>query len=130
MIDTIKTTVTTPTLTPRIVSIERSLLARTVSIAIQADSLMSANVIRDPPRRHRDAEECWRAKSRTLPLSLVSSLCLCASAANLFRSQRFNGIQLRGAPRRPQSADYAYDRRHADAQHGRPDTEQQRKADQ
>ena len=41
-----KTTVTTPTLTPRIVNIERSLFVRTVSSAIQADSLMSMKFIR------------------------------------------------------------------------------------
>src|ERR1043165_9087187 len=45
MIDTMKITVTTPTLTPRIVNAERSLLARNVSNAIRADSLMSSNRI-------------------------------------------------------------------------------------
>src|ERR1700752_6138 len=45
MIDTMKITVTTPTLTPRIVNVERSLLARNVSSAMIADSLMSSNRI-------------------------------------------------------------------------------------
>ena len=38
-------TVITPTLTPRIVSDERNLFVRTVSNAIQADSLMSIKFI-------------------------------------------------------------------------------------
>src|SRR5215510_14213564 len=46
MIDTMKMTVTTPTLTPRIVNAERSLLARNVSSAISADSLMSSNLMK------------------------------------------------------------------------------------
>src|SRR5690349_14312453 len=46
MIDTMKITVTTPTLTPRIVNVERSLLARSVSSAMSADSLMSSNLIK------------------------------------------------------------------------------------
>src|ERR1043165_5977867 len=45
MIDTMKTTVITPTLTPRIVKDERSLFVRTVSSAIQADSFISTKVI-------------------------------------------------------------------------------------
>src|SRR5215813_11130715 len=45
MIDTMKITVTTPTVTPRIVNDERSLLLRNVSIAIRADSLTSSNLI-------------------------------------------------------------------------------------
>jgi len=45
MIETMNITVTTPTLTPRIVNDERSLLLRTVSIAIQADSFMSTKFI-------------------------------------------------------------------------------------
>ena len=45
MIETMKTTVITPTLTPRIVSADRSLLLRTVSNAIKADSRMSIKVI-------------------------------------------------------------------------------------
>ena len=45
MIDTMKMTVMTPTLTPRIVSAERSLFARSVSSAIRADSLMSSSLI-------------------------------------------------------------------------------------
>jgi hypothetical protein len=45
MIDTMKTTVMTPTLTPRIVKDERNLFERTVSIAMNADSLMSMKVI-------------------------------------------------------------------------------------
>src|SRR5712691_8591689 len=45
MIETISTTVITPTLTPRMVSDERTLLERSVSIAIQADSLTSSNRI-------------------------------------------------------------------------------------
>ena len=40
-----KITVMTPTLTPRIVSDERSLLARNVETAIFADSLMSSKAI-------------------------------------------------------------------------------------
>src|SRR6185369_7730425 len=49
MIDTMKITVTTPTLTPSIVNVERSLLARNVSKAMKADSLMSSKVIRIRP---------------------------------------------------------------------------------
>jgi hypothetical protein len=45
MIDTMKITVMTPTLTPRIVNAERSLLLRNVSNAINADSLTSSNLI-------------------------------------------------------------------------------------
>jgi hypothetical protein len=45
MIDTMKITVMTPTLTPRMVNDERSLLARNVSSAITADSLMSSSRI-------------------------------------------------------------------------------------
>src|SRR5688500_612838 len=45
MIDTMKMIVTTPTLTPRIVSAERSLFVRSVSSAIKADSLMSSSRI-------------------------------------------------------------------------------------
>ena len=45
MIDTMKMTVTTPTLTPRIVNAERNLFARNVSIAMKADSLMSSSRI-------------------------------------------------------------------------------------
>src|SRR3954465_12668995 len=45
MIDTMKTTVMTPTLTPRMVSAERSLFERTVSSAIKADSRMSTTFI-------------------------------------------------------------------------------------
>src|SRR6266550_4547895 len=42
MIETMKIIFSTPTLTPRIVSEERSLFARTVSTAIRPDSLMSS----------------------------------------------------------------------------------------
>ena len=42
MIETIKITVMTPTLTPSMVNDERSLFARSVSKAIRADSLMSS----------------------------------------------------------------------------------------
>src|SRR5438552_12976123 len=45
MIETIRTTVITPTLTPRMVSDERTLLERSVSMAIHADSLTSSNRI-------------------------------------------------------------------------------------
>ena len=45
MIDTMKITVITPTLTPRIVNDERSLFVRTVSMAIQADSFISTKVM-------------------------------------------------------------------------------------
>src|SRR2546430_10427140 len=45
MIDTMKITVITPTLTPRIVRDERSLFERTVSMAIQADSFISTKVM-------------------------------------------------------------------------------------
>jgi hypothetical protein len=45
MIDTMKTSVTTPMATPRIVKDERSLFARTVSTAMAADSLMSSKDI-------------------------------------------------------------------------------------
>src|SRR5258706_1401759 len=45
MIETIKITVITPTLTPSIVNAERSLFARRVSKAIRADSLMSSRRI-------------------------------------------------------------------------------------
>src|SRR5437016_13612621 len=45
MIETMKITVTTPTLTPRMVSADRSLLLRTVSSAIKADSRMSMKFI-------------------------------------------------------------------------------------
>src|SRR5438477_5520724 len=45
MIETMKTTVTTPTLTPRMVSADRSLLLRTVSNAIKADSRISMKFI-------------------------------------------------------------------------------------
>ena len=43
MIETMKMTVMTPTLTPRIVNAERNLFARKVSKAISADSLMSSS---------------------------------------------------------------------------------------
>ena len=45
MIETIDNTVKTPTVTPSIVSAERSLFALNVEKAITADSLMSSNVI-------------------------------------------------------------------------------------
>jgi len=45
MIETMKITVTTPTLTPRIVNAERNLLLRSVSNAINADSFTSSNLI-------------------------------------------------------------------------------------
>src|SRR2546421_13063554 len=45
IIETMKITVTTPTLTPRMVSADRSLLLRTVSSAINADSRMSIKFI-------------------------------------------------------------------------------------
>jgi hypothetical protein len=45
MIETMKITVMTPTLTPSIVNDERSLLARKVSSAITADSFISSRVM-------------------------------------------------------------------------------------
>src|SRR5213083_2922346 len=56
IIETMKTTVITPTLTPRMVSADRSLLLRTVSNAIKADSRMSMKFIRTLPQRHKDTE--------------------------------------------------------------------------
>src|SRR6266849_9936111 len=65
MIETINIKVTTPTLTPRIVSAERSLFAQTVSTAISADSLMSSS---------------FKVKFLSIPLVLFCSLywVLCA----------------------------------------------------
>src|SRR5215216_5542830 len=103
MIDTMKITVTTPTLTPRIVSAERSLLARNVSSAMTADSLMSSSLI-----------------------PLLSS----AQRKPSFRAKRFNRIELRGAPRRPQSAHNPHHRRNTNTQHRRSHADQQRKPDQ
>ncbi len=47
IMDTMNIRVITPTLTPKIVSDERSLFAHTVSAAISADSLMSSSFIAD-----------------------------------------------------------------------------------
>src|SRR5438445_5384178 len=49
IMETMNINVMTPTLTPKIVSDERSLFAHTVSTAISADSLMSSNFIADCP---------------------------------------------------------------------------------
>ena len=82
MIDTMKTTVITPTLTPRIVKDERSLFVRTVSSAMNADSLMSMKVIRSRPQRHRDSEENKIHNRRgNSSVYLSSALCLRASVA-------------------------------------------------
>src|SRR5262249_39138022 len=83
MIDTMNTTVTTPTLTPRIVNAERNLLVRTVSNAIKADSLTS--------------------------MKFISLFPLSSGRGNLLGSQCFNRIQFRCAPCRPQATNHPDD---------------------
>src|SRR5215510_13179363 len=75
-----KTTVTTPTLTPRIVNAERNLLVRTVSNAIKADSLTSMRFINRFPFSSptgRGCEEAQRNKEAIyVYLTLRTSLTL------------------------------------------------------
>src|SRR6266849_7562524 len=108
-------TVATPTLTPRIVSAERNLFARTVSSAMKADSLRSMKFISGLPQRHRGTGTSKnqprintdRHRSE-LRLSYPRvSVFICGHI--LFRSQRFNRIQTRRPPGRPQAADDAND---------------------
>src|SRR5687767_4965558 len=68
MIDTMKMTVSTPTLTPRIVSDERSLFVRIVSIAINADSFMSSNRI--AAKRHKPGHKKGTRIKRTYDAAL------------------------------------------------------------
>src|SRR5690349_690357 len=124
MIDTMKITVTTPTLTPRIVNAERSLLLRSVSSAIKADSLTSSNRIRfisncQMPIADLGAVDCDKSAIGNRQSTMPS-----------FCSQCLNRIQLRRAPRGPESANDAHDRRNSDAQYRRSHTHQQRKTDQ
>src|SRR6185436_3656845 len=62
MIETMKMTVMTPTLTPSMVSDERSLFARKVSRAIRADSLMSSSLMSG--QRTANSEQQGRKEQR------------------------------------------------------------------
>src|ERR1051325_3898665 len=97
MIDTMKITVTTPTLTPRIVNAERSLLARNVSSAMSADSLTSSNVI----------TLIFSLRHLCVSLRLCGKTFLHRRGAEIrrggaekpsFSAEGFNRIELRGAP--------------------------------
>src|ERR1044071_6111767 len=101
MIDTMKITVMTPTLTPRIVSDERSLFERTVSMAIQADSFMSMKVIRSG---HRDTEAQRKTKSTTgeaIVRFIYHRLCVSVPLWQLFCSESLYRIESGRPPRRP-----------------------------
>src|SRR2546422_11434965 len=110
MMETIKMIVTTPTLTPRIVSDERSLFARSVSTAIKADSLMSSIRIefqisdcRGPVFRGL-AVNTSHETATTLEESAIANR---QSEIISFRSQCLNRIQFRSTPGGPEAADDA-----------------------
>src|SRR6185503_4755983 len=80
MIETIKITVMTPTLTPSMVNDERSLFARSVSKAIRADSLMSSNRIR---KTERSQDSGLRTQESEVA---HHSICIsCQQATELFK---------------------------------------------
>src|SRR5436190_4326275 len=105
MIETMKITVTTPTLTPRMVNDERSLLARNVSSAMSEDSFMSSNRMGNFRFQISDC----RLKIADLvprnPEVFKSAILILQSSIGSLRSQCLNRIQFRCAPGGPQSAD-------------------------
>src|SRR6185503_14589770 len=98
MIPTVSTTVITPTLTPRIVSPERTLLVRNVSTAIQADSFTPSNfmICRGVPLWAPPFFRNEGGAHRGTPLQL-------------FLPQGFDGVETGGAPGRPESKDHPHD---------------------
>src|SRR5437588_62511 len=115
MIDTIKITVTTPTVTPRIVNAERSLFARSVSMAIMADSFVSASLI----SQEQSAGAGGRSRKEYRTDMSYRPYIFPAPASYLFRPQGLNRIKLGSAPGGPEPADHAYDRRNAHPEHCR-----------
>src|SRR5438552_7187715 len=114
MIETIRTTVITPTLTPRMVSDERTLFDRSVSIAIHADSLTSSNRIittmSDKLQFVVRTERMFRVglmpdQAGGSPLLNPGNDKLKFDGHELLLPQRLNRIQPRGAPCRPEPED-------------------------